>query len=59
MTARFESPGAGRDGVCTEAALDNYLGRTFDRGLLDILARREVRRVRINDRRTVFLLKSL
>jgi hypothetical protein len=58
MTARFESARALIvEGIFSEADLDNYLGRTFDRGLLDILARREVRRVRINDRRTVILLK--
>jgi hypothetical protein len=58
LTARFESARVlVVMGIYSEAGLDNYMAKTFDRSLLDILDRRLVRRVRINDRRTVFLLK--
>jgi hypothetical protein len=58
LAARFESARALIVmGIFSDAGLDNYLAKTFDRSLLDILARREIRRVRINDRRTVILLK--
>ena len=58
MAERFESARALLiSRWMTDPVLESYLARTFAPSLRAIIARREVKRIRINDRRTILILK--